>query len=123
MVMKTINRISLAAAIAALFATAAAADGGLAASPRLSQSRETKGTEFAISSGGVTYTVAAVPDYIAASPKVAQAMGEGKASIAVSAGNPVVSSTVNANASVAASPRARAQLTERPVVFEVAPLK
>ena len=137
--MKTMNRVLIAAAVAAVLgigstvraqAYSAVGDDGIAASPKV---RAQLNERAVAALPAPSRTVAAVPEkttkpaapaFIAASPKVAQMFAEREAWKKTSAPSAnFVSTTAPANDGIVASPKVRQQLNERGQKFEIAPVK
>jgi len=122
--MKTLNRILLAAATAASFAlvSQALADDSIAASPKARQMMNDRNAAAIAATAvttGASYEVTTPGANATASPKGHQMFADQAKSTLASSGDTLVSRADG----IAASPKVRAQLNDRPVVFEVAPLK
>src|SRR6266446_4602202 len=122
--MKTLNRILLAAATAASFAlvSQALADDSIAASPKARQMMNDRNAAAIAATAvttGASYEVSTPGANATASPKGHQMFADQAKSTLASSGDTLVSRADG----IAASPNVRAQLNDRPVVFEVAPLK
>ena len=123
--MKTLNRILLAAATAASFAlvSQALADDSIAASPKARQMLNDRNAA-AIAAAAVpavaSYQLTTPGANATASPKVRQMFADQAKSTVASTGETLVSRSTDG---IAASPKVRSQINERPIAFEVAPLK
>jgi len=122
--MKTTNQILLAAAMAAGLALATSATAqnntpgdGIAASPKARQMLN----ERAMANVTTTASAKACCERsdLAASPKAGQSLAEqNKCCVA-----PTIGTVASANDGITASPKLREQLNDRPVKFQIAPLK
>jgi len=136
--MKKMNRVLLAATVAAVLGIGNAAlaqsqvvgDDGIAASPKVrAQLNERRASEAVVAPAKAAVVVSErttkpAPVSIAASPKVAQAIAEREASQKASiASANVASTTSRADDGIAASPKVRQQMNERGQVVEIAPVK
>ena len=123
--MKTLSRITLAAAFAAVFTLAnnASAD-GIAASPKVQQMLNERAARSIVSAPVSTVTLqTSGREGITGSPKVLQILAERKVSGASE--TDVVSAGYNPTGAdgVTASPKLRAQINERSAPVIIAPLK
>jgi hypothetical protein len=122
--MKTLNRVLIAAAVAAVLGVSSSVraqsqmvgNDGIAASPKL----RAQMNERARVSGVVDKDLRVVPLSTAASPKV---VVEREALTKAAGAAGVASKKATASDGIAASPRLRQQMNERPQAVEIAPVK
>jgi len=127
--MKTTNRILLAAAMAAGLALATPATAqnnpagdGITASPKARQmlnERRARVNAAATATAAASTKACCARTDLAASPKASQMLAEQQKCCVA----PTTGSVASANDGITASPKLREQLNERPLKFQIAPLK
>ena len=131
--MKTMNRILLGATVTmvlgslnyALAQAQMSGPNGLAASPKVRQmlsERPAKSAEAA-PTAAASQTSNQSAAMLAGSPKARQMAQDNAKSTVADTTSGVVASTQGKADAIAASPKVRAQMDERPVQFQIAPLK
>lgn len=128
--MKNSNRLLIAAAALALFASAgqikaqsqAVGDDGIAASPKVRQMLNERKARAAVPEQ-VTIDLIVPQATIAASPKVQQMRNERMPAPVLQVGPETASYRATGSDGITASPKVRAMLDERKQTVEIAPLK